>query len=237
LSAEHKRPLFAFGAVAAFCTFLVLSAVVRGDALSVAFHAPVPISSPAEAPAAAEVQADAAPVAAESVRATLPRELTLRPLARTVVPKAAASRSTSTPDTARTDIAAGSATTTLVETDNLEVEPPARVEEKAQERAQRKAEKAEAKAQRQAEKAEAKAQRQAEKAAAKVQRQAEKAAAKAQRAAEKAAAKVEREVEKAAAKAQRAAEKAQRAAERSVSPAQVHPGQGASKAAEHAHKH
>ena len=222
LSAEHKRPLYAFGAVTALCTFLLLSAIVRGDALSVAFHAAVPISAQADAaPAEATVAPEAEPTAA----AELPQELTPQSISRVVV----RAGSDSSPQRSRGKDRAESATAapaTTFQADNAVTDASVRGEQKAQERAQQKAERAEAKAVRKAEHAATKAQREAERAAAKVQREAEKAAAK-----------VQREAEKAAAKAQREAEKAQRQAETTASEVLGHPGLGAGKAAGHAHKH
>lgn len=242
LSAEHKRPLYAFGAVTALCTFLLLSAIVRGDALSVAFHSPVPISAQADvAPAAT---AAAAPVTAvPSSAVELPTELTPQPISREAARKSATAGFSDTRGTSAGD-AGDLSSTTLLETEVPEASTSGRSQEKAQHKveqaatkATRKAEQAAAKAQRAADRAAAKVQREADRAAAKVQREAEKAAAKAQRATEKAAAKAQRATERAEEKAQRAAEKALSLPEQAASPAQGHPGLGAGKAAEHSHKH
>ena len=83
LRAQNKRPLYAFALVAALCAFLLVSASLRGNALGLVFHTPVPISG-ASASASAS-GSDVLTTRELTAKPVLPTELTVKPLSHPVL--------------------------------------------------------------------------------------------------------------------------------------------------------
>lgn len=226
MSAEHKRPLYAFGFVALLCVVMLGITIARGNAIDV-FHEAVPIASndsPAVGGSVPDERSRGTVEAKPAETVSLPNELSVdltSAVSGTVVAAATSMGQESSQDSSQGDASTHDGGNQSTAHQTRSEKAAARAERKA-ERAAAKVERTAAKAERQAEKAAAKAARHAEKAdrtAAQAQRKAARAAAKAERKAERAAAKAERRTERAAAKAERAAAKAERRAVKAVAKA------------------
>ena len=78
MSAEHRRPLYAFVVVTAICAFMMISTVARGAVLDGLFQPSRPLVAPAPADPAPVSRTPQAPHAAAVVE--MPLELTSQPL-------------------------------------------------------------------------------------------------------------------------------------------------------------